>query len=135
MGAARSSLVIAGTTKAARLAPGRAFRQAGWWGRLGLLGFVCAACAPPAPPESTSGGFGGSSVPDPAAAPEASASRINLNSVTFEQLRAQNLSVTQATRLLAHRERLGGFDAVDDLNQVAGLPDDVLADLKSRATV
>jgi DNA uptake protein ComE-like DNA-binding protein len=55
--------------------------------------------------------------------------------VTFEQLRGENLSVTQATRLLAHRERLGGFGSVDDLDQVAGFPQDVLADLKSRSTV
>ena len=60
---------------------------------------------------------------------------INLNTVTFEQLRAEDLSVTQATRLLAHRERLGGFTSVEDLDQVAGFPADVLADLKSRATV
>jgi competence protein ComEA len=71
-------------------------------------------------------------VPEPSAAP---AGQINLNSVTFEQLRAENLSVTQATRLLAHRERLGGFSSVDDLDQVAGFPQDVLADLKSRATI
>jgi competence protein ComEA len=69
--------------------------------------------------------------PSPIPAPET----INLNSVTFEQLRSQNLSVTQATRLLAHRERLGGFSSVDDLDQVAGFPPDVLEDLKSRATV
>jgi DNA uptake protein ComE-like DNA-binding protein len=55
--------------------------------------------------------------------------------VTFEQLRTEGLSVTQATRLLAHRERLGGFNSVDDLDQVAGFPEDVLADLKSRATI
>lgn len=60
---------------------------------------------------------------------------IDLNAVTFEQLRAQNLSVTQATRLLAHRERLGGFKSVEDLNEVAGFPHDLLADLKSRSTV
>ncbi len=60
---------------------------------------------------------------------------MNLNSVTFEQLRAQNLSVTQATRLLAHRERLGGFKSVDDLDQVAGFPHDLLAELKSRSNV
>ena len=71
----------------------------------------------------------------PAPEPPVAGGAINLNSVTFEQLRSQNLSVTQATRLLAHRERLGGFDSVEDLDQVAGLPDDVLADLKSRATV
>jgi len=43
--------------------------------------------------------------------------------------------VTQATRLLAHRERLGGFGSLDDLDQVAGFPGDLLQDLKSRATV
>ena len=64
-----------------------------------------------------------------------STATIDLNSVTFEQLRSQNLSVTQATRLLAHRERLGGFSSVDDLDQVAGFPPDLLADLKSRATL
>ena len=72
--------------------------------------------------------------PNPAPSPSTGGT-IDLNSVTFEQLRSENLSVTQATRLLAHRERLGGFASVDDLDQVAGLPTDVLADLKSRATV
>ncbi len=60
---------------------------------------------------------------------------IGLNSVTFEELRSQGLSVTQATRLLAHRERLGGFSSVDDLDQVAGFPPELLADVKSRATL
>jgi competence protein ComEA len=74
--------------------------------------------------------------PPPAApAPTQPGGQINLNSVTFEQLREQNLSVTQATRLLAHRERLGGFQSVDDLDQVAGFPGDVLADIKSRSAV
>ncbi|MGV1049037.1 MAG: ComEA family DNA-binding protein, partial [Solirubrobacterales bacterium] len=80
---------------------------------------------PPAPPP-----------PPPAAASEPAAGpQLNLNSVTFEQLRAQNLSVTQATRLLAHRERLGGFQSVDDLDQVAGFPQDVLEELKARSTI
>jgi competence protein ComEA len=69
------------------------------------------------------------------AAPPPGGAQVNLNSVTFEQLREQSLSVTQATRLLAHRERLGGFQSVDDLDQVAGFPQDVLEDLKSRSTV
>ena len=60
---------------------------------------------------------------------------INLNVVTFEQLRGQGLSVTQATRLLAYRERLGRFNAVDDLDQVPGFPQDVLIDLKRRSNV
>ena len=88
---------------------------------------------PPPPPPAAA------QAPPPAAAqappPPPAGGQVNLNSVTFEQLREQNLSVTQATRLLAHRERLGGFRTVDDLDQVAGFPQDVLADLKSRATV
>jgi len=60
---------------------------------------------------------------------------IGLNSVTFEELRSQGLSVTQSTRLLAHRERLGGFSSIDDLDQVAGFPPDLLASVKSRATL
>jgi DNA uptake protein ComE-like DNA-binding protein len=63
------------------------------------------------------------------------AAALDLNVVSFEQLRAQNLSVTQATRLLAHRERLGGFTSLDDLDQVPGFPQDLLVDLKSRSTV
>lgn len=60
---------------------------------------------------------------------------IDLNTVTFEQLRSESLSVTQATRLLAHRERLGRFGSVDELDQVPGFPADVLDDLKRRSTV
>jgi competence protein ComEA len=72
-----------------------------------------------------------------AAAPPSGAAggSINLNTVTFEQLREASLSVTQATRLLAHRERLGRFGSVDELDEVPGFPQEVLDDLKSRATV
>jgi DNA uptake protein ComE-like DNA-binding protein len=72
--------------------------------------------------------------PQPPAAPGGTGS-INLNTVTFEQLRQENLSVTQATRLLAHRERLGRFGSVDELDQVPGFPQEVLDDLKSRSSV
>jgi competence ComEA-like helix-hairpin-helix protein len=74
-------------------------------------------------------------MPPPASASSsAPAGQINLNTVTFEQLREQNLSVTQATRVLAYRERLGQFQSVDDLDQVAGFPQDVVEDLKRRST-
>jgi DNA uptake protein ComE-like DNA-binding protein len=76
---------------------------------------------PPAPPAPE---------PPPAAA---SGSSISLNTVSFEQLRSQGLSVTQATRLLAHRERIGSFQSVDDLDEVPGLPKDQLDDLKRRS--
>jgi DNA uptake protein ComE-like DNA-binding protein len=80
------------------------------------------------------------SVPTPPSTPTPPAAAspggtIDLNSVTFEQLRAENLSVTQATRLLAHRERLGRFGSVDELDEVAGLPQDLLEDLKRRSSV
>jgi len=75
------------------------------------------------------------SPPAPTAPAPVGGEQVNLNSVTFEQLRAQDLSVTQATRLLALRERMGGFGSVDDLDAVDGFPADVLAALKSRATV
>ncbi len=84
---------------------------------------------PPAAVVSTPGPVDGAS------APVDSGDAIDLNTVTFEQLRGQNLSVTQATRLLAHRERLGGFQSVDDLDQVAGFPEDLLQDLKRRSSV
>jgi competence protein ComEA len=79
------------------------------------------AQAPPSPPPPPSSGGAGSS--------------INLNTVTFEQLRESDLTVTQATRLLAHRERLGRFGSVDELDEVPGFPQEVLDDLKRRSSV
>jgi DNA uptake protein ComE-like DNA-binding protein len=60
---------------------------------------------------------------------------VDLNTASFEQLRAVKLSVTQATRVLAHRERHGGYSSVDDLDDVPGFPQEVLDDLKRRVTV
>ncbi|HEX8958943.1 MAG TPA: helix-hairpin-helix domain-containing protein, partial [Solirubrobacterales bacterium] len=76
------------------------------------------------------------SPPQPAApsAPRAGG-QIDLNTVSFEQLRAEDLSVTQATRLLAHRERLGRFQSVDDLDHIPGIPQEQVEDLKRRSTV
>jgi competence protein ComEA len=73
--------------------------------------------------------------PPPAASQAGGGGTLDLNAVTFEQLRAENLSVTQATRLLAHRERLGRFGSVDELDQVPGFQQDVLEDLKRRSRV
>jgi DNA uptake protein ComE-like DNA-binding protein len=89
------------------------------------------AFPPPPPPTSPS------EAPQDAsqAPPVPGGGQINLNTVTFEQLRQENLSVTQATRLLAHRERLGRFGSVDELDEVPGFPQDVLDDLKRRSTI
>jgi DNA uptake protein ComE-like DNA-binding protein len=71
-------------------------------------------------------------VPPPTARSDAT---IELNNVSFEQLRAHGLSVTQATRLLAHRERVGRFQSTDELDEIPGLPREFAEDLKRRSRV
>jgi competence protein ComEA len=60
---------------------------------------------------------------------------VSLASATFDDLRALGLSVTQAKRVLSFRERLGGFDSVDDLDYVPGFPKSILSELKSQVIV
>jgi len=84
---------------------------------------------PPAPQPSPQQGQ-----PESPAEPQL-AGTIELNSVTFEQLRAQGLSVTQATRLLAHRERVGRFQSVDEIDEIAGFPREFAEDLKRRSAI
>lgn len=55
---------------------------------------------------------------------------INLNEVTYEELRSLGLSVTQAGRVLAHRERSGGFASTDELDRIPGFSAALLAELK-----
>jgi competence ComEA-like helix-hairpin-helix protein len=64
-----------------------------------------------------------------------SSDSVNLNSATFEELREAGLSVTQATRILAYRERFGGYDSVDDLEKVPGFPSDLITSLRGRISV
>jgi competence protein ComEA len=65
----------------------------------------------------------------------APAGPVNLSTATFDDLRDLGLSVTQAKRVLDFRERLGGFDSVDDLDYVPGFPKSLLAELKNRVTL
>ncbi len=60
---------------------------------------------------------------------------IDLNRATFEQLRDLGFSVTQSTRLLTHRERQGGFDSVDDLKGVSGMPDELLDEVQAKLRI
>ncbi len=59
---------------------------------------------------------------------------INLNTATFEELREAGLSVTQTGRVLAHRERGGGFTSVDELDDIPGFPRDFLDVVKPKLT-
>ena len=54
-----------------------------------------------------------------------------LNGASFEKLREVGLSVSQARRVLACRERQGGFASVDELDVVPGLPHELLGQLKA----
>ena len=69
------------------------------------------------------------------AAPVPAGGQVSLNTATYEELRGLGLSVTQTGRLLAHRERGGGFGSVDELDQIPGFPRSFLTELKSRVTV
>jgi competence ComEA-like helix-hairpin-helix protein len=83
---------------------------------------------PPAPERK--GLFGGSR-----GGGSASSDSVNLNSATFEELREAGLSVTQATRILAYRERFGGYNSVEDLEKVPGFPEDLIESLRGRLSV
>ena len=60
---------------------------------------------------------------------------VSLNTATFEELREADLSVTQATRILAYRERFGGYTSIEDLERVPGFPSDTVESLRGRFTV
>lgn len=57
-----------------------------------------------------------------------------LNGAGFKDLRDLGLSVSQARRVLACRERQGGFASVDELDAVPGLPRELLGQLKAELT-
>ncbi len=59
---------------------------------------------------------------------------LDVNTATFEELRKVGMSVTQATRVIAYRERCDGFKSVDDLDSVPGITEGLLGELKDRLT-
>lgn len=79
---------------------------------------------PPQPVEE-----GGAVESSPASGPA-----VDLNRATFVELREQGLSVSQATRVLAYRERLGGYRTPEDLAQVPGIGPEDLERLRGRFT-
>jgi hypothetical protein len=61
--------------------------------------------------------------------------RLNLNQASFADLRALNLSGTQSRRLLAYRQRIGGYQSIDQLDDIPGFPSAVRERLKRQAAV
>ncbi|MGK2955241.1 MAG: ComEA family DNA-binding protein, partial [Solirubrobacterales bacterium] len=105
-----------------------------------------AAPAPPVPPTPAPAAPVAEEAPAPPAAKSplfgsglpggtGSSGSLNLNSATFEELREADLSVTQATRILAYRERFGGYHSVEDLEKVPGFPAELIESLRGRITV
>lgn len=60
---------------------------------------------------------------------------VNINTASFEELRGADFSVTQATRVLAYRERFGGYSSVDDLARVPGFSPEAIAALRDRISI
>lgn len=83
------------------------------------------------PGDAVGAGAGDGHAPSVAGA----ATRLNLQSASFEDLRRLGMSATQALRVLNHREKLGGFDSLDDLDQVPGFPKAFRDKLKERLWV
>jgi competence ComEA-like helix-hairpin-helix protein len=61
--------------------------------------------------------------------------RLNVNRASFEQLRGLGMSITQANRVIAYRDRFGGYESVEDLDQVPGFPRAFLAEVKAKVEV
>jgi capsular polysaccharide biosynthesis protein len=73
--------------------------------------------------------------PDKGAAPPEPDGPVDLNEVTYEELRALDLTMTQARRLLAYRDRRGGFSSLNDIDEVPGFPEYVREGLKRRVSL
>jgi competence ComEA-like helix-hairpin-helix protein len=58
-----------------------------------------------------------------------------LNEATFEQLRGLGFSAAQANRVIAYRDRLGGYKSVEDLETVPGIQREFLNKRKDRLQV
>jgi DNA uptake protein ComE-like DNA-binding protein len=61
--------------------------------------------------------------------------RLDLNTASFEQLRALGLSVTQAGRVIGQREQHGGFQSAEDVDAIVGIPKGVKEVLKQQRSV
>jgi hypothetical protein len=61
--------------------------------------------------------------------------RLDLNQASFAELRSLNLSVTQSHRLLAYGKRVGGYESIEQLDDVPGFPREVRERLKRQVIV
>jgi competence ComEA-like helix-hairpin-helix protein len=59
---------------------------------------------------------------------------LDVNRASFEELRGLGLSITEATRVIAYRERKEGFSSVDDLGSVPGLSKKLVEEIRGQLT-
>lgn len=57
---------------------------------------------------------------------------LDVNRASFEDLRHLGLTITQAARVITLRDKRGGYDSLDDLDLVPGLPDALREELGRR---
>jgi DNA uptake protein ComE-like DNA-binding protein len=58
--------------------------------------------------------------------------KLDLNEATFEELRELGLSVTQSARLIAYRDVRGGYESLDEIDDVPGLSEQTRGELKGQ---
>jgi DNA uptake protein ComE-like DNA-binding protein len=59
----------------------------------------------------------------------------DLNEASFEELRNLGLSVTQSARVIAYRDVRGGYQSLDELDEIPGLPKETRLDLRKKLTL
>ncbi|MGC1815711.1 MAG: helix-hairpin-helix domain-containing protein [Solirubrobacterales bacterium] len=59
---------------------------------------------------------------------------VDVNKATVEEFRELGMSITQATRVVAYRERHDGFDSVDELDGVPGVSEKLMTELRDQLT-
>ena len=60
---------------------------------------------------------------------------LSLNESTFEELRDLGLTVTQSARVIAYRDVRGGFESLDELDEIPGLSKEIRSDLRKRLSL
>ena len=66
------------------------------------------------------------------AAPSDAGGMVSLSSAGVDELQSLGMSVTQAKRVIRHREERGGFHGIEELDDVPGFPPTFLDQIKGR---
>jgi len=121
----RSAPLLDGTTLAV---PERSHRRGGDWGAVWNPAAYALGVQRALPPSAVNGA-------DPSPPASTGDSLINLNTATREQLETlPGIGPTLARRITAYRET-HGFHSVDDLDQVSGIGEKRLADIRPHVTL